>query len=176
MTHAPRALQTERLSGRPFQPDDWPLIHAIQSDPRSGRWLLAPGVEASEARSREIARRFAECWLAAGYGPYLWRVGARAVGYAGLRPTRLQGVDEIEALWGFLPDYWGRGYAAEAARAAIQADAAGPSIASWTLPENAASRRVMEKLGFAYERETEWAGLPHVVYRLDLEAAHGRAE
>lgn len=169
MSLTPRALQTGRLTGRPFQHDDWPLIHALQSDPRAGRFLLAPGVEPSEARSREIAGRFAECWLSAGFGPYLWRIGARNIGYAGLRPSRLQGVDEIEALWGVLPEYWGRGYATEAARAAIEADAAGPSVASWTLPENAASRRVMEKLGFVYEREAVWAGLQHVVYRLWLE-------
>ena len=39
-------------------------------------------------------------------------------------------------------------------------------IASWTLPHNATSRRVMEKLGFEYEREFEFAGLPHLLFRL----------
>ncbi len=34
-----------------------------------------------------------------------------------------------------------------------------------TLPDNLASRRVMGKAGFAYEREIEHAGLPHVLYR-----------
>jgi RimJ/RimL family protein N-acetyltransferase len=32
--------------------------------------------------------------------------------------------------------------------------------------ENRASRRVMEKLGFEYEREVVHANLPHVLYRL----------
>ena len=39
-------------------------------------------------------------------------------------------------------------------------------VVSFTLVENRASRRVMEKLGFEYEREVEHAGLPHVLYRL----------
>jgi RimJ/RimL family protein N-acetyltransferase len=39
-------------------------------------------------------------------------------------------------------------------------------IVAFTLPTNDASRRVMEKLGFSYERDIEHAGMPHVLYRL----------
>jgi RimJ/RimL family protein N-acetyltransferase len=39
---------------------------------------------------------------------------------------------------------------------------------SFTLPHNAASRRVMEKAGLTYERDITHAGLPHVLYRLKL--------
>jgi hypothetical protein len=42
-------------------------------------------------------------------------------------------------------------------------------IASWTLPINRASQRVMEKLGFRYERDFEFAGLPHLFYRLSVD-------
>ena len=41
-----------------------------------------------------------------------------------------------------------------------------PEIGSWTLPTNLASQRVMEKLGFRYERDFEFAGLRHRFYRL----------
>jgi RimJ/RimL family protein N-acetyltransferase len=41
-----------------------------------------------------------------------------------------------------------------------------PKICSWTLPTNPVSQRVMEKLGFQYEREFEFAGLLHRFYRL----------
>jgi [ribosomal protein S5]-alanine N-acetyltransferase len=41
-----------------------------------------------------------------------------------------------------------------------------PAVVTYTLPYNAASRRVMEKLGFEYEREVVHADLPHVLYRL----------
>ena len=48
-------------------------------------------------------------------------------------------------------------------------------LIAFTLPDNLASRRVMEKAGFAYEREILHAGLPHVLYRapakLRLEAS-----
>jgi len=41
-----------------------------------------------------------------------------------------------------------------------------PEISSWTLPVNSASQRVMKKLGFRYERDFEFAGLPHRCCRL----------
>lgn len=162
-------LSAPPLTGRPFQRSDWPLIEALHRDRRSGQWLLGPGDEPSEGKARRVAERFAECWLAEGFGPYLWSLRARPVGYAGLRRSRLEDLPEIEAVWAFDPELWGRGYASAAARAALEADGPRPgeglSVASWTRPQNAASLRVMEKLGFAYEREAEWAGLTHLVYR-----------
>lgn len=165
----PPMLSAGALRGRPFRRDDWLLIQALQADPRSGRWLLPPGEAASEGRSRRVAEAFAESWLSDGFGPYLWLRGATPIAYAGLRRSRLRAAHEIEAVWAVLPDHWGHGVATRATRAALAADGPRPgdglSVASWTLEDNAASRRVMEKLGFAFEGAAEWAGLPHVVYR-----------
>ena len=168
-------LKTERLTGRPFTRADWELVHALQTHPESGPWLRGPEgpsqIPASEARSRAIADRLAESWAADGFGPYVLRAtGPWEIGYAGLRRSRLEGLDEIEALWGVHPDCQGRGYATEAMRAVLEKDAPGlaASVACWTLPGNAASIRVMEKLGFRYERSALWADLRHVVYRLEL--------
>jgi RimJ/RimL family protein N-acetyltransferase len=38
-------------------------------------------------------------------------------------------------------------------------------VVSFALPHNWASRRVMEKLGFAYEHDADYKGWPHVLYR-----------
>jgi [ribosomal protein S5]-alanine N-acetyltransferase len=46
-------------------------------------------------------------------------------------------------------------------------------LVAFTLPENVASRRVMEKVGFTYERDIEWAALRHVLYRLRLHGPEG---
>ena len=40
-------------------------------------------------------------------------------------------------------------------------------IISFTVPENAASRRVMEKCDLVQQGETRWKGLDHVWYALD---------
>ena len=84
------------------------------------------------------------------------------------------GRDEVENGWTVDPDRWGQGPATELDAASV-AHAFGPlglaEVVSFTLIENRASRRVMEKLGFAYEGETEYAGLPHVLYRLSAASA-----
>lgn len=162
---APKALRTARLTGRPFTRADWALVHALQCDPGVGPWLRGPHAPASEERSRMIAARFAESWAADGLGPYVWRAGVRDIGYAGLRRSRLGAAEELEVLWAVLPDHQGRGLATEAAAAAIAADGDGATLVSWTLPENAASIRVMEKLGLSYDCDLVWSDLPHVVYR-----------
>ncbi len=165
MFDAAHSLRSARLSGRPFHRDDWRLVHALQCDPAVGRWLRGPHQPPSEERSRRIAGRFAESWATDGVGPYVWRLGVREIGYAGLRRSRLDGAAELEVLWAVSPAHQGRGFATEAARAAIAAGAAGAGLVSWTLPENRASIRVMEKLGLEYACDLIWADLPHVVYR-----------
>ena len=55
--------------------------------------------------------------------------------------------------------------------AAVDERIAGWTAVSFTLPDNVASRRVMEKLGFRFERDTPYAGLPHVLYRLRVSPA-----
>ena len=46
-------------------------------------------------------------------------------------------------------------------------------ICLWTLPTNQVSQRVIEKLGFRYERNFEFAGLVHRFYRLAKGASKG---
>ncbi|HWY86280.1 MAG TPA: GNAT family N-acetyltransferase, partial [Gemmataceae bacterium] len=85
--------------------------------------------------------------------------------------------DEIELGYGLLTEFWGQGLATELAAASVRAafDALKvPEIVSFALPTNKASRRVMEKVGFQYEKEVVWADLPHVLYRLRTTAEnHG---
>ncbi len=50
-----------------------------------------------------------------------------------------------------MPEQWNRGFATEMGRASLEIgfERLGfPEVASWALPNNLASRRVMEKLGF----------------------------
>jgi RimJ/RimL family protein N-acetyltransferase len=71
----------------------------------------------------------------------------------------------------------GRGIATELGAASIEiafGPLALPDVVSFTLPHNHGSRRVMEKLGFAYERDTDYKGWPHVLYRLTASARAAR--
>ena len=162
-----REIVTPRLTLRPFEETDWPVIHAVQTDPEHGYWVRGPNIEASEERSRAGAVRSAAHWDE-GWGPYLLQYADAPVGYAGLRRSRLEETDEVEALWGVVSSHHRKGFATEAMQAVLRK---GPpsgveSIAAWTLPDNIPSRRLMERLGFRYEREAMYVDLIHVVYRL----------
>jgi ribosomal-protein-alanine N-acetyltransferase len=111
-------------------------------------------------------------WERYGFGMWLLRDRANGemVGRGGLQwATYVKDLDDVEAGWSVVPERWRQGLATELARAAIDV-AFGPlelsEIVAFTRPDNIASRRVMEKTGFVYDREIVHASLPHVLYRL----------
>jgi [ribosomal protein S5]-alanine N-acetyltransferase len=109
-------------------------------------------------------------WESHGWGPWVVEEDGAFAGRAGLNTTRVAGEQAVEIAWALLGAAHGRGLATEAARAAVAAarDLGLAEVVSFTLPGNAASRRVMEKAGLRFEREITHGGLPHVLYRLSL--------
>jgi ribosomal-protein-alanine N-acetyltransferase len=108
-------------------------------------------------------------WERHGFG--LWLVRDRAsgalVGRGGLQHTYAPGLGDVEAAWAIVPERWGEGLATELATAAVEVafgELALPWIVALARPDNLASRRVMEKTGFTYQRDIDYAGLPHVLY------------
>jgi RimJ/RimL family protein N-acetyltransferase len=80
----------------------------------------------------------------------------------------VSGVDEVELGYSLMPQYWGKGLATEMATAmlAVGFDHLGlPSVIAMTYAGNGRSRRVAEKLGFQFERETAWKGSQAMLYR-----------
>ena len=87
----------------------------------------------------------------------------------GLKTYQIDGKDVIGLAYAVMPDYWNRGFATEIAAASLEVGFGHLGLAeiwSWALPDNLASQRVMEKLGFRYERDFEFAGLLHRFYRV----------
>jgi RimJ/RimL family protein N-acetyltransferase len=85
-----------------------------------------------------------------------------------LRHVRVGGNDEIELAYAVAADRWGQGLATETAGAMLTIgfrDLGLAEVVCFTMTSNRASRRVMEKLGFTYERNIVYANLPHVLYR-----------
>ena len=164
---APDELLTDRMVLRRPVPADLDELTALLGDPGVGRWL---GGAADRARTAEMLGRWIAHWDAHHFG--LWsardRDGGALVGRGGLLSTIAGGAGAIEAGWTIDPERWGEGLATELGAAAIQVaerDLGVRELVSFTLPDNRASRRVMEKLGFAYQRDITHAGLPHVLYR-----------
>jgi [ribosomal protein S5]-alanine N-acetyltransferase len=72
----------------------------------------------------------------------------------------------VELAYALVAEYWNRGPAPEMARAVtdLAFERLGlTNVVCFTLPTNLASRRVMEKVGFAFERNLVHAGLPLVL-------------
>ena len=161
---------TPRLLCERLQATDGEELFQLLLDPRVAETLW-PGAEPPMAQDvLDSLRVNMEHWERHGFGMWLARdrMSGEMVGRGGLQFTYSVDLNEIEAGWAIVPERWGHGLATEIAWASIEA-AFGPldllNIVALALPHNRASRRVMEKTGFAYERDVIHAGLPHVLYR-----------
>ncbi|MBA2655434.1 MAG: GNAT family N-acetyltransferase [Tatlockia sp.] len=93
------------------------------------------------------------------------------VGRGGLRRVDVGGHEEIELGYALMPQFWNQGLATEISKACLEIafEIIGlENIVSFTLVTNKASQRVMDKLGFQYERDIIHTGLPHVLYRMKI--------
>lgn len=162
------SLATGRLLARPLRVEDFHELRRLFEDPIATATL---GGTRSVEQTRHFLDDAAHHWKRHGYG--IWMLHLKAdgefVGYAGLRSSKVAGKDEIELLYALRAEFWSKGLATEAARAILAIGFDKPALASvvaFTLHDNFASRRVMEKVGMRYERDIIHAGLPHVLYRI----------
>ena len=82
--------------------------------------------------------------------------------------------DAIELMYALAFDAWGHGFAGEIGRRLLDVardDLGRSEIIADTVPDNVRSRRVMEGLGFIYEREFWHDDHTMVLYRKALGAA-----
>jgi ribosomal-protein-alanine N-acetyltransferase len=162
-------LETDRLVGERLREAHFAYQRAMDTD----RAVMATlGGVRSENESWEQLRSGLEHWERNGFGPWVFQVRetGETVGGAALRRVEIEGQPEVEVGYRVAAAWWGRGIATEMASAVVGvARGLGlEEIVAFTLPDNLASRRVMEKAGFTYERDIEWAALPHVLYRQRL--------
>lgn len=173
-------LTTRRLIGTPAGPADLADIRRLHGDPRVMATLSADGKIFSEEQSREFLERAAEHWKLHGFGLWVFRERPDGdfVGYGGIKHAVVEGRDEIELAYAIKSDYWGKGFATEISIASLKLGfdlMHLDRIVAFTLPHNHASRGVMEKCGFTYQRDIMHAGLPHVLYVLDARAFAARS-
>lgn len=142
---------------------------------RDARVMATLGGVRGDDVSAEILTQLVAHWDEHRFGYWIARdlESGAFIGRGGLRRVIVGGTSEVEIGYALMPEHWGRGLAGELARECVRVgfDLLGePALVAFTLPTNAASRRIVERLGFAYERDLIWAGMPHVLYRLDAAA------
>ncbi|HEX7082784.1 MAG TPA: GNAT family N-acetyltransferase [Gaiellaceae bacterium] len=155
-------IETDRLRLRPFRPDDVDEVTRWVADPAFTRHL---GGAWSRRRVVEMLERAGRHHAEHGYGPLAVedRATGALVGRSGLAFHSAWPADP-ELGWWIAPERQGGGLATEAGAACLRHafEALGlPRVVSIALEANAASRRVMEKLGFRlHERvPSEWGEL-----------------
>jgi [ribosomal protein S5]-alanine N-acetyltransferase len=146
---------TPRLTLRRFTPDDAPFALALLNEPSFHANIGDKGV-----RTLDDARAYLESgpiasYATHGFGSYLVTrtSDGEALGMCGLLKRDV--LDDFDIGYAFLPAHWSRGYALEAAEAVIAEgrETFGLTrVAGIVSPSNAASIRVLEKLGLRYER------------------------
>lgn len=173
------ALRTPRLLLRQWRDEDADPFAAMSADPEV--MALMFGLY-DRAKSDEWVAWARSYWREHGYGHWVVELPAEApfIGIVGLNRIGFEAhfTPAVEVGWRFARRYWGRGYAFEAARAAIE-DAFSRvrlgEIVAITTPPNRRSWRLMERLGmvrdlagdFDHPRVPDGHRLRrHVLYRL----------
>jgi ribosomal-protein-alanine N-acetyltransferase len=146
-------ISTARLRLRPVSIEDLDALYLIWTDPAVRRFFW-DGEVISKERAEAAVREGGEDFAKHGYGLWAAEEGGSLIGFCGLR--HLDYAPEVEVLYGFAPAHWGRGLATEVAAAMLRygfEEAGLDRILGVADKENAASRRVLEKLGMTFEGE-----------------------
>jgi RimJ/RimL family protein N-acetyltransferase len=162
-------MRTARLGFRHWSENDLPLAVTLWGDPEVTKLIGGPFSE-DVVKKKLAAEMNSMAHSKVQYWPLFLLDDDEHVGCAGLRPYR-PGEQIYELGFHLRPAYWGRGLAEEAGRAIIgfafeRLGAKG--LFAGHHPANAASRRVLEKLGFRFTHEEFYppTGAKHPSYLL----------
>ena len=144
-------LETARLILRPVSPDDVEPHAAMLADPGFAEFMSPDKKPLSREAAWRIFAILIGHWEIRGFGFFsvFEKASGRWMGRVG--PWMPEGWPGLECGWSIAPGYWGRGYAGEAAVAAInwifdeKPDLS--RIISLIAPANAKSQAVAHKIG-----------------------------
>jgi ribosomal-protein-alanine N-acetyltransferase len=154
-------IETSRLRLRRMSEADAAFIHRLVNDPSFIRNIGDKGVRTLEDARRYIRDGPRASYARHGFGLNLVELkttGAPA-GMCGLLKRDV--LEHPDIGYAFVPEYWGAGYAGEAAeavRAWARRDLGVRRVLAIVSPDNAASIRLLEKIGFSFERMTRLPG------------------
>ena len=159
-------LETERLILRPFVKKDVDAIYAMRSDAELMRFIREPqNREESANWVKLVSSRWKDEKI--GFCAMIEKPSEKFLGWCGL--WKLKETGELEIGYAVAKNAWGKGYATEAAIRFLDyafEKLQSEKIVAVAQPENAASRRVMEKLGMRYDYTGEFYGRDLVHYSI----------
>lgn len=162
---------TDRLRARKMTPGDLDDLASMNQNPEV---MATLGGEKSREQTLESLAALIKQFDEHGFSYWIFEdkeTGA-FMGRGGLKIISIDGIDEVALGYSFLPEYWGKGFATEIAKKITQIgfdDFKLKTIAAYALPENNGSLRVMDKLGFVFEKHCTLFDKQQVLYRLTKE-------
>jgi len=188
----PTPMRTDRLLLRRWQPSDLPAFAELNADPEVMAQFPAP---LTRVQSDALAAR-ADAHLAErGWGLWALEVlgiesvgGGRFAGFTGVATPAFEArfTPAVEVGWRLARWAWGRGYATEAAEAALAVAFDGldlEEVVSFTAASNVRSQAVMRRLGMTRDPADDFDHTvlpeghrlrPHVLYRLSARSWRAR--
>ena len=172
-----KEIYTSRLCLRQFRNEDFKAYAKIMADPEIGKWFpKGDSFSYEEAEKSFISIR--EHWTRHNFG--VWGIFHKKnkilIGRCGL--NLIDETSEIEIDFILAKKFWGKGYATEAVKAAIEygfkilhLD----RIIALAKIDNIASRKVMEKNRMRYVKDAQYWGILcayHELTKVDYEYEH----
>jgi RimJ/RimL family protein N-acetyltransferase len=162
-------LETERLILRMFRDEDFGQYARFCADPEVTRFL-GEGRPLDRWEAWRSMAMILGHWQLRGYGP--WAVEERQtgsfIGRVGF--FNPEGWPGFELGWVLGREFWGKGYASEGARRALDyafTEMGRDYVISLIHPDNSASIKVAERLGETVEGQTELFGHAVLIYSIN---------
>ncbi len=159
-------LETERLILREMTEADADNLFAL-GQPKITRYI--PGEPPMKSRDDALAvmreRIFPQYRHGLGRWACILKEGGDFIGWCGVK--HLSESDEYDIGYRFLEQFWGKGYATEAAGATLdfsRRNLAGKRVVGRAMPANNASIHVLEKIGLVLEGDAEEEGHLVTIY------------
>jgi RimJ/RimL family protein N-acetyltransferase len=148
-------VETERLTLRRLTVEDAPFMLDLLNQPSFLQFIGDRGVRTLEDARAYILKGPVEMYERHGFGIYLTSLKREGtpIGTCGL--IKRDSLEDVDIGFAFLPDFWGQGYAYEAASAVLaygKNDLSLQRIVAITAQDNRSSIRLLEKIGLRFER------------------------
>ncbi|PFH04670.1 RimJ/RimL family protein N-acetyltransferase [Collimonas sp. PA-H2] len=150
-----KILETERLILRTLNAGDAEFYLSLVTQPAWLKFIGDRGIRTVEAAQAAILSGPVVAQARDGFSFYMTELkeGGLPIGICGL--VKRETLDDVDIGYAFLPEFWGKGYAYEAASAVLQHAnrvCGLQRVVAITAPDNHASIRLLEKMGLQFEK------------------------
>ena len=168
-----KLFETKRLLVRQLSQQDTPELTEILSDPEVMKYSI--GGVCDECATRKFVDWCIECYSSKGVGPWalIEKEACSLVGFCGVSPELVGGVEEMNLGYRLATKFWNRGLATEAVRSVLKYCFDWRSLQSVVAiiePGHTASFHVVEKAGLKQYTNLDFHGRQVRLYRITSQA------